>query len=494
MTRGRPTPAATVVDHLQRHAAEQPDAPAIVCVDRTVSYRELRDGVAGCAAWLKAQGIEPGERVGLSIADDRLHAIVALGLAAAGATHVVLPTHDAARARRRTAERVGARRVVVALPAHGLAELDNLAIDPARADAWAGERRGELRGPDASSLLTFFTTSGTTGEAKIIPVRHDAFARQTARARVGRVLSLTPMEHAIAKRQLLYAVIRGSSVALRDRAETPIAQLCARLGVDIIASNAARSKDLIGECLRSGRLPPGVELTAAGSHTTAAFRCRLLEGVCDAVQVTYSMQECGSVARAVERTPDEATSTVGRPHPGVEVVVADPDGTPLPAGEVGEIRIRAGGMAEGYLDDDEATARHFRDGWFLPGDLGTFTPEGALIVQGRADDVMILNGIKIAPIEIERALERHPVVRAVVAFPLRSPVHGEVPVAAVELVDGFAADEHTLQRFARDVLGMRAPRRVIIVPALPTNAQGKIDLGRLAELASSRGTPAGRAG
>ena len=156
----------------------------------------------------------------------------------------------------------------------------------------------------------------------------------------------------------------------------------------------------------------------------------------------------------------------------------------MPPGEIGEIRIRAPGMSTGYLDDERATARHFSDGWFRPGDLGTFTPDGVLIVYGRADDVMILNGIKIAPAEIERVLERHPAVKAVAAFPLPSPVHGELPVAAVELVAGASADERELQTFAREALGLRAPRRVMIVSALPSTVQGKVDIRRLAEMAA----------
>ena len=102
-------------------------------------------------------------------------------------------------------------------------------------------------------------------------------------------------------------------------------------------------------------------------------------------------------------------------------------------------------------------------------------------MHGRADDVMNLNGIKIAPAEIERALERHPAVKSVIAFPMPSDVHGEIPVAAVELVDGTRADEGELQRFGRDALGLRAPRRVMVVPVLPTTPQGKVDVRALSE-------------
>jgi acyl-coenzyme A synthetase/AMP-(fatty) acid ligase len=145
----------------------------------------------------------------------------------------------------------------------------------------------------------------------------------------------------------------------------------------------------------------------------ARRRCgrQLLERVCDAVAITYSMQECGSIARVVERDAASVTETVGRPHPGVELEIVNERGEPVPEGESGEIRVRVPGMASGYVDDPAASAAHFRDGWFQPGDLVSLTAEGALVVHGRADDVMNLNGIKIAPAEIERALERHPAVK-----------------------------------------------------------------------------------
>ena len=72
------------------------------------------------------------------------------------------------------------------------------------------------------------------------------------------------------------------------------------------------------------------------------------------------------------------------------------------------------------------------------------------------------------------------------AFPVRSPVHGEVPVAAVELREGARTDERELARFARDALGLRAPRRVMIVDALPSTANGKVDVRLLQALATAK--------
>jgi len=409
----------------------------------------------------------------------------ALGLATLGSAHATLASHDAEPARSRLATRVRARRVIAAFAAHRLPGLAFVPADPGLIATWAKRGTGVLHRPEASATFTYFSTSGTTGEAKLIPVLHGQVAPQAARAVVGRAMPLSSIEHSYAKRQFLYAVSEGATVALPGPPGTPVAPLCAALDVDVIGCMNVQARNLIAEAARHGRLPPGTLIRTSGSRASAQFRRDLLEHVCDAVEITYSMQECGSIASATERDAARVTETVGRPHPGVSVLIVDERGTPLPPGVAGEIRMRAPGMAAGYLDDERATARHFRDGWFQPGDLGSLTPDGTLIVHGRADDVMILNGIKIAPAEIERVLERHPAVKAVAAFALRSPAHGELPMAAVELAEGAQADARTLQNYAREALGLRAPRRILIVTALPSTAQGKVDVRRLAEMASA---------
>ena len=471
----------TVVSRLERHAGERPDAPAIVSLERSIDFRELHARVVGCADWLRSCGVERGERVGVTIYDEPAHLVVALALAALGAAHVTLATHDPPGVRARLAQRVGTKRVV-ASPESGVSTgPERLDWDPERLPHWGRSGPRALPSPDPDGLLTIFSTSGTTGEAKLIPVTQRRLVRQSERAVVGRVLSLSSIEYHWVERQFLYAICAGTSIVLRG--DIPTARSCAALGVDLVACMNAQAQELIDRARTDGRFPPPTALLVSGSRGSAPFRRQLIEQVADRVGTTYSMQECGSIARVIERGVENVTETAGRPHPGVAVEIVGTDGRPVPAGGEGEIRVRAPGMATGYLDDPSADARHFRDGWLCPGDLASFTPDGALVIHGRADDVMSLHSIKIAPQEIERALESHPAIRAVAAFALPSDRHGEIPCAAVELVAGATCDEHELRRYAHQAMGLRAPRRVMVVGALPVTRQGKVDRRRLAELA-----------
>ncbi len=96
--------------------------------------------------------------------------------------------------------------------------------------------------------------------------------------------------------------------------------------------------------------------------------------------------------------------SVGRPLPGTEVEVRDPEGGPSPTGKVGRIHVRGPSLMDGYLGRPEATARALHGGWLDTGDLG-FVHDGELFLTGRAKDVVILRGRNHSPVEIEHAVE-----------------------------------------------------------------------------------------
>src|SRR6185295_478815 len=111
--------------------------------------------------------------------------------------------------------------------------------------------------------------------------------------------------------------------------------------------------------------------------------------------IFYGATEVGSLTLATPEIVARVPGVVGFPVRGVEMQVIDADGRPLPAGRPGLVRARSAGMIREYLDDPAETSRVFRNGWFHSSDLAEFTPEGALIHHGRADDLMIYDGINI---------------------------------------------------------------------------------------------------
>lgn len=426
---------------------------AVVSDALELSYEALLQRVAARQAALATAGIAAGEVVGLEIADEVDHLVNSLALIELGTRHVTLPSHDPATAKEELADRVQANWII-------------RASEIARSDRGATAVRGDG--------MIYLKTSGTTGGMNIIAFSAAQLTEQAARHpeyASERLLRLAAIEHNNSKRHRLYCAIMGGTNVFRPHGDFDVAEFCARHGVTCLDISRMHASDLAARG-GLGRFD-GVKLRTGGSAVPIDVRRAIEQRVTPLLYVRYASTETGAIAMAGPGEHDEAES-VGRPLPGVDLQIVDLQDNVLPAGESGRIRLRAAGVAEGYLDGGEQTASRFRDGWFWPGDVGTLRQDGSLIVHGRQDDMMILNGINIFPGEIERILERHPAVKVAAALPLQSVVHGQIPVAAVELVAGASSNPAELQRFAREHLALRAPRRIIILPELPRNSQGKI--------------------
>ena len=140
-------------------------------------------------------------------------------------------------------------------------------------------------------------------------------------------------------------------------------------------------------------------------------------------------------------------------------------------------------MVDGYLHDAARSARHFADGWYYPGDRGYFDDEGLLFIEGRDDDLLNVDGLKIDPEDIETQLCSHPSVREAAVFVAEDPDGNQILSAAVILTD--PADVHAVAVHARERLGSLAPRRLVVVKSLPRTATHKLRRHALASLSGS---------
>ena len=167
--------------------------------------------------------------------------------------------------------------------------------------------------------------------------------------------------------------------------------------------------------------------------------------------------------------------SVGFPGLLVQIGILDEAMHPLAAGEVGEICVRGDLIADGYLDNPEAEAEAFREGWLRTGDLGRFDGNGRLWIEGRKKEVIISGGFNIYPKDVENALGRHPAVLECTVFGVEDPKWGEAVHAAIELHADATADERELIDFVKRTLdSVKAPKRIHTVDSLPRNAVGKI--------------------
>ena len=163
---------------------------------------------------------------------------------------------------------------------------------------------------------------------------------------------------------------------------------------------------------------------------------------------------------------------------GAEVRIVDAAGADVPAGATGEVAVRGRGLTPGYLNNPEANAQAFVDGWFRTGDEGILEA-GYLRLRGRLKEMIIRGGENISPYEIEAVLQSHPQVAEAVAFGVEDGKYGQVVQAAVVLEGDATPDE--LRRHARESLAaFKVPDRVYVLDRIPKTATGKVQRSRLA--------------
>jgi acyl-CoA synthetase (AMP-forming)/AMP-acid ligase II len=227
----------------------------------------------------------------------------------------------------------------------------------------------------------------------------------------------------------------------------------------------------------------------------AAVAPELFERVLDAfgprIGILYGLTEApwscyqppAAFACGVEERAQRMRS-VGRALFGAEVVVRDPDGAALPAGEEGEVTIRGAHVTPGYWRRPEADAAAFRDGWFRTGDLGRIDAQGQLSITGRIKELIRSGGRSIVPAEVEVALRMHPAVADVAVVGLPDAEWGEIVAAAVVLRAGAnAPDEAQLIEWSREGLSsFKKPRRIFFLDEIPRSHYGKVQRAPLLEL------------
>lgn len=481
-----PVPEINIADQIEARARERPWAVACIDEGTPLSFARIDAAVQRAAARLRDAGVGPGTVVGTTLGQSALHLVVVLALARLGAVSVALrpplpPEGRAAVARR--------YRVQLAVREAGLPKTPGLGeflVDGSLLEAAGGAVPRVASASAAGRPWRYALSSGTTGVPKAVALTHRSletsawlYRGMPAVAGGRRHLLLLDLNAAVSLNMALRRLIAGDTVILMSSV-APDAFFDA---VDRYGADGSRvSPYMLG--LLADRAPgdaprcPGLEITVTGGALPDALRARAASRVADRLMVSYGSTETGTLAIAPASVRAERPGAAGRLLPWVQAQAVDDQDRPLPAGEEGSLRFRGPEVAQAYVEDPDANARAFRDGWFYPGDLGAIAPDGMLMLTGRADEMLNVGGRKVNAVEVDDMLLAHPDVAEAAAFVALSPTGRPLLVAAVVSRGGF--DERGLVRHCRERLGSSAPDRIVAVPSLPRNVTGKIQRGRLA--------------
>lgn len=473
---------------LIHQAQRSPQSIAVVTPDNEWTYAALDLRVARYAQQLKDQGINAGDRLACIISDELLLLTALLAAARISAPVMLVPRSSTVSQRNQWLAAAGVRYVLSDIEQNkmGVGNLPFIHAKVLSTDQpftdWAHVKPTDDLPQE--SIFIIVVGSGTTGKPKLMPITHTQMHSRAQRRCVilgvtskDRLATWSHLEYSAGIHRLLTAFCVGACCVILENERNEWRHWHERYGVTHLSATVFHAQQMLKELSVSSRpvkrpLDP-IQLTLNGSVVTQELRQAILSDLCSNLSVGYGTNEASLVTMAAPNDLLEHPGSVGRPVQGVTVRIVDEQLTALPHGQKGLVAIQSDEIIDAYLDDEQATRKAFREGWFIPGDLGYLTDNGQLIYCGRSDNMMIFNGINIYPIEIEQCLLSHPDVSDVLAMPTRHAIHQDVPIALVALKESGTCTEQQLLKYAASVLGPKQPRHIVLTPAIPRNRLGK---------------------
>jgi fatty acid CoA ligase FadD22 len=482
--RGRLNVAADLAERAERNGWT--NAPAYLVDDRMWTHGEVHDLAARAASVLTDRGVRPGDRVLLALPDGIGWVVSFLAVARLGAIAVLTnPELTAAD----HAFLVGDCTPKLCITEPALEDR----FDPGGwldVDQFLSRSVTAARAPeqliDSRTPLYLQYTSGTTGEPKGVLHDHDdlPFYYEAVGRRVLGVwrqdvtLSVSKLFFAYGfGNALVFPLYSGSSAVLvrgRPTADR-VAELVARHRVSLLyavptvyAALADRTDPRTFGTLRAA--------VSAGETLNPDLGERAAELFGAPVYEQLGSTEVGH-AFCANGIHHNSAGTVGRPVPGYELSLRDRSGAPVPDGSEGELWVRGPTVLREYLNRPIDTAKVIVDGWLSTRDQARRELDGSYRHVGRVDDMEMVGGITVSPLEIERVLAEHPLVREVAVAVVPDPVGvGKLQafVVPAPACDRTGLESELLGLARRRLAAFKVPRTARVVPALPRTPTGKL--------------------
>lgn len=501
----------TIAEALRSSAQRWPQSDALVYPERRVTYSELLAGARRAGRALLAQGVHPGERIGILMPNCIAFMELFLGAHLAGVVPVTVNARYKAHELHHVVSDAGLVAVVTTdvvadfVPFVDL--LENAFADgrppalrslvmigesspPGYVDQGEWERAaeqvseealiaaGQAVVPEGTAVIMY--TSGTTSAPRGCPLSHAALMRTAHQVGERFGLSETerfwdplPLFHLAGLLPTLANLLRGGATLsmLHFDAGTALRQL-----VDERATFAYPAFPTITQSLIHHPDFAQADLSRVRGLLESAppETLRHVQHAFPRAKVvtSYGLTEAsGVITFSHFEDPDELRfTTSGRPFPGVRVRIVDPETErDCPAGVEGEIRLAGPGMFSGYLNDpDHTRSQTDNEGFLRTGDLGRLDADGRISYTGRLKDMLKVGGENVAAAEIEAHLGRHPGVKIAAVVGVADTHLVEVPVAFVERAPGADVSEQELIDHCRgQVASFKVPRHVWFVDDWP---------------------------
>lgn len=462
------------------------------------------------ASFLLAHGIEAGDRVALLLENSFDYIVAHFGIIAAGAIEVSLNTDLSesdlefqmtnceakgliagvkfARVWKPVLERLPDVRLLVSdirknvfpegrcgtVPVYGIEEANTY------------EQRLLPNKRKESDLASIVYTSGSTGKPKGVMLSHRNIVSNMRSivdylklAPSDRMLVVLPF-HYIYGRSLLYThFLSGGSIAIDNRFAFPSAILktMEELSVTCFAGVPSTFSILMRKTDFARRRFPSLRLmTQAGGPMPPSLQKEVIEAI-EPIELCVMYGSTEASPRLTYLDPSlirKKWGSIGRPIPGVEMVVRDERGNLLPQGETGELIARGPNIMMGYWRDEKATAEVLEEGFYRTGDLGYCDEDGCYFLSGRARDIIKVGGNRVSAKDVEEKIAEVDGVVEVGVIGIPDEILGEAIKAFVSVNREEVDREYITAKLKRRLPTYKQPAQIEILQELPKNQSGKI--------------------
>ena len=492
--------AEALLDLIERNDGH----PALVVpgTGATVSYAELHAAVDRVAGELVAVGITPGDAVAMSFANGPEMVIAFLSIIAAGAAAAPLnPAYTADEFRgylvdlrpRAMILHGGAGEAARGVYADlGTRVLDAAAPAPGALTVGADNGHGgplPARDPDARALLLH--TSGTTSRPKVVPLRQRNLASSARAVAATYGLDRSDVSHCVMPLFHVHGLVASTLATLstggtvlvpprfsasafwRDTVTHRATWYSAVPTIHAVLTARAADDPVPDHPLRFARSCSSSLASPLQDQAEERLRIPLVQA--------YGMTEAAHQMASNPLPPSERRQGSVGLATGTRIAILDDEWRQMAAGEVGEVAVRGDSVVDGYLDNPEANAASFRDGWFRTGDLGSLSDDGYLTLEGRIKEMINRGGEKISPLEVEDALLRHPSVAEAVVYAREDEKYGE-QVAAAVVAAGPVTEDELQAHCAASLASFKVPASIALLDAIPKGPTGKVQRRLMPEL------------
>ena len=498
-------PEPVVHKQFEANAGATPDAVAVFCAGRQVTYAELDARANRFAHFLLGRGHGRGAKVGICL-DYSIDMLVAiLGTLKSGAAYVPFdPAYPAARLQQLLDQVPGLALIVASPDTAGLVE--SAAVEIVDLEQLA-DLLGRLpaTGPDVrvtgDDVCYAVFTSGSTGTPKLTAVRHEGWFNlmnwlmlEYGLHSGSNNLVVSAFGFDLSQRSLMTPLFCGATQYL-----VPSRNFDALMAYRMLTDHEIRTVHCASSTLyllvdwetgRGGEALSRLDYMLFGGEPLKAERIAdwaRREGNRCTLLHQYGVAECTDVATSYDladhRFGEPGTAPVGRPAYNTEIHLLDENLHGVGAGEPGEICISGASVGAGYLNGTGPESGKFTtvvvDGeprrLYRTGDRGYVSEDGELVVLGRIDAQLKVRGMRIDPVDIERALARLAGVREA-AVVVSGADRGEVELVAFVVPSESGITESDVRAgLLRTLPRNMVPARCINIPRLPLSPHGKVD-------------------